>query len=216
MSLMLSNMILGRENVIRKMIVGYLQVLGIITLFVSCAVKDGMTREEYHEAVKERVANRDFAVWIDLNVYNGRQNGPSLNDFLSTSLVLKVAGDSVYSTLPPDFFVFGREFSNAPVVTGRIENYRQRELGGGRTEVLFSFVPCDGTTGKELGGEGGTAEPLDYRLVFGPWDYVGVRLHNQFFNGRLYEERHVDATISTLNGEEMLKYLRESGLMEWE
>ena len=160
MSLMLSNMVLGRENVIRKMIVGYLQVLGIVTLFVSCAVKDGMTREEYHEAVKERVANRDFAVWIDLNVYNGRQNGPSLNDFLSTSLVLKVAGDSVYSTLPPDFFVFGREFSNAPVVTGRIENYRQRELGGGRTEVLFSFVPCDGTTGKKLGREGGTAESV--------------------------------------------------------
>lgn len=206
----LNRMKLDKRGFVRNVL-----ALAGMVLLASCATKEGMTKAEYGEMVKQMIESRDYSIWIDLNIYNGRRNGPMTNGIvLSTALYLQVKGDTVVSSLPPDFFVLGREILETPVVTGKIEHYKWTELSGGRIEVEFSFVPKELGTGKEMKIQEEGVVALSYRLVFGPWDYVGAYLHGKFFNGELYREKHLDAQISTLGKEEMLEFLKNNGFMK--
>ncbi len=155
-----------------------LEVLAGILFLYSCGgMKNGFTREEYRDVLKERIGNRNYQLIVSQEF-----RGISSDEFFGGyGFPLHVKGDTLYSDVVLEAKL-AREQAHV-AFKGKILNYEQKELPRGQIEVAFSIEILDSAR-NEFTAERKVEFPKSYRIVFGPWDAVNVYIDGRQYQGK--------------------------------
>lgn len=165
----------------RKILVLFLFLL----LGWSCAsLKDGMTKTEYRDAVKEKIERQDLRLTVG-RYYRNKAIARGDGD-IKYLVNIRIYRDSLIASFPREYFdvTTNAEIRSLDVCCLVMER-EQKELPNGCVEVRYkvgenlwqAFVP--------EGFEKYYKSPVTYRFIFGPWNLVKAEIDGTNFYGEL-------------------------------